>query len=54
MARPLQIEFPGAVHDIKSRRSEKIEDAVERCGYTQREVVSISRIMRQRKGMPRK
>jgi plasmid maintenance system antidote protein VapI len=44
------------------KRNKKIEEAVERYGYAQREVAdhlgmhftSISRIMRERKRMPRK
>jgi hypothetical protein len=58
MARPLRIEFPGAAYKVTSRGNEKIEEAVERYVYTQREVADhlgvhfspISRIMHQRKG----
>lgn len=59
MARPLQIEYSGTAYPITSIGNEEIEGAVERCGYTQREVAdhlgmhfsSISRIMRQRERM---
>jgi hypothetical protein len=56
---PLPIEHLGVVYHIPSRGNEKIEEAVQRYGYTQWEVAdhlgmhfsSISRIMRKRKGM---
>ena len=59
MARPLRIEFLGAVYHISNRGNEKMEEAVERYGYTQREVADylgmhlspLSRIMREKKGM---
>jgi len=35
---------------ITTKGNEKIEEAAERYGYTQREVVSISWIMRERRG----
>jgi hypothetical protein len=58
MARPLRIEFPGAVYHVSSKGNERIQEAVEKYGYTQREVVdhlgihftSVYRIMRKRAG----
>ena len=32
-AQPLRIEYPGATYHITSKGNEKIEEAVERCGY---------------------
>lgn len=54
--------FSGRVLQDKAKRDERIEEAVEKYGYTQREVAdhlgmhftSISRIMRERKRMLRK
>jgi plasmid maintenance system antidote protein VapI len=58
MARPLRIEYPGAVYHVSSKGNERIQEAVEKYGYTQREVAdhlgihltSVSRIMRERRG----
>ena len=54
MARPLRIEFPGALYHVSNRGKERIQEAVEKYAYTQREVAdhlgihftSVSRIMR--------
>ncbi len=63
LSRPgLEQLFSGRVLKHLGKRNEKVEDAVEKYGYTQREVAdhlglyftSISRIMRERKRMARK
>jgi predicted transcriptional regulator len=54
--------FTGGVLRDRGRRDQKVEEAVERHGYTQREVAdflglhftSVSRIMNQRSKMKRK
>ena len=46
MARPLRIEYPGAVYHItnrgndKRKRDKKIAEAVEKYGYTQRSIAA--------------
>lgn len=41
MARPLRIEYEGAVYHITSRGNRTIKEAVERYGYTQKEVADF-------------
>ena len=59
MAQPSRIEFPGAIYHTTSRGSEKIEEAVEKYSYAEREVAdhlgvhfsSIGRVLGEGKGM---